>query len=72
MPKVKPAPAEPVTLPAGVRQYLTAAEIAVMLRKELKTIYTMVGQRRIPFRRCGRELLFDPEEIDEWMRKAAA
>jgi excisionase family DNA binding protein len=47
-------------------QFLTVEEIAEMLRLKPRTIYNMVSQRRIPFRKAGRQLLFDVGEIEEW------
>jgi excisionase family DNA binding protein len=55
-------------LPAGVPQYLTVSEVAAMLRLTPKGIYKMVNEKRIPFRKAGAQLLFDPKEIDEWTK----
>jgi len=61
----------PVQLPAGVPQYLTVDEVAAMLRLTPKGIYKMVHEKRIPFRKAGAQLLFDPKEIDEWTKTCA-
>ena len=53
-------------------QFLTVEEVAEMLRLKPRTIYNMVSQRRIPFRKAGRQLLFDFGEIEEWTRSNAA
>jgi putative molybdopterin biosynthesis protein len=53
-------------------QFLTVLEVAEMLRLKPRTIYNMVSQRRIPFRKAGRQLLFDVGEIEEWTRSNAA
>lgn len=53
-------------------QFLTVEEVAEMLRLKPRTIYNMVSQRRIPFRKAGRQLLFDVREIEEWTRSNAA
>ncbi|MFL6335843.1 MAG: helix-turn-helix domain-containing protein [Pyrinomonadaceae bacterium] len=53
-------------------QFLTVVEIAEMLRLKPRTIYNMVSQRRIPFRKAERQLLFDVREIEEWTRSNAA
>lgn len=71
-PRLTLLPGAPVTLPVGVPRFLTVEEVAAMLRMTKRTIYTMVSQRRIPFRKAGRQLLFDAKEIDEWTRDAAA
>jgi excisionase family DNA binding protein len=52
-------------------QFLTVGEVADMLRLKPRTIYNMVSQRRIPFRKAGRQLLFDVGEIEEWTRSNA-
>ena len=62
------APAAP---PAGTPQFLTVAQVATMLHLRPKTIYNMVSQRRIPFRRAGHQLLFDVREIDAWTKSGA-
>ncbi|MBV8857880.1 MAG: helix-turn-helix domain-containing protein [Acidobacteria bacterium] len=61
----------PAPLPAGVPQYLTVSEVAAMLRLTPKGIYKMVNEKRIPFRKAGAQLLFDPREIDEWTKPGA-
>lgn len=53
---------------SGVPQYLTVSEVAAMLRLTPKGIYKMVNEKRIPFRKAGAQLLFDPREIDEWTK----
>lgn len=62
-------PAAPT--PTGVPQYLDVGQVATMLHLRPKTIYNMVSQRRIPFRRAGRQLLFDAREIDAWTKSGA-
>ena len=61
----------PAPLPAGVPHYLTLDEVAVMLRCRPSTIYQLVHKRRIPFRKRGRQLLFEAREIDEWTKECA-
>lgn len=47
---------------------LTVRDVAKRLGVEARTVYAMVAQRRIPFRKPpGTNLLrFDPEEYLEW------
>lgn len=59
-------------LQTNTPQFLTVEEVAEMLRLKPRTIYNMVSQRRIPFRKAGRQLLFDVREIEEWTRSNAA
>lgn len=57
--------------PTSLKCFLTVEEVALILRCKVRTIYNMVSQRRIPFRKAGRLLLFDAQEIDRWTREAA-
>jgi excisionase family DNA binding protein len=41
-------------------------EAATYLRIAPKTLYGLVSQRRIPFRKAGRRLLFLEAELLEW------
>jgi excisionase family DNA binding protein len=52
-------------------QYLTIEEVAAMLRCRPSTIYQLVHKKRIPFRKRGRQLLFEAREIDEWTKECA-
>lgn len=54
------------------QQFLDVQEVAELLHLKPRTIYSMVSQRRIPFRRAGRVLLFDLEEIENWTKECAA
>jgi len=45
---------------------LDVGEAADMLRLAPKTLYGLVSQRRIPFRKAGRRLLFVESELLEW------
>lgn len=56
---------------AGVLHYLTLAEVAALLRCQPSTIYQLVHKKRIPFRKRGRQLLFEAREIDEWTKDCA-
>lgn len=70
-PQLKLVQGAPAQLPAGVPQFLTVAQVASMLHLRPKTIYNMVSQRRIPFRRAGHQLLFDVGEIHAWTKSNA-
>jgi len=52
-------------------QYLNVEEVATMLRLRPSTVYQMVHKKRIPYRKAGRQLLFDPQEIDAWTKNSA-
>jgi excisionase family DNA binding protein len=48
--------------------FLNVNEAAEFLRIAPKTLYGLVSQRRIPFRKAGRRLLFLQSELLEWTR----
>jgi excisionase family DNA binding protein len=52
-------------------QFLKVAEVAELLKVKPRTIYEMVAQNRIPYRKPpGSNILrFDLEEIPEWTRR---
>ena len=56
-------------LPSGP-QFLKVSELAAMLKVKPRTIYEMVAQRRIPYRKLPRSniLRFDLEEIIAWTK----
>jgi len=51
-------------------QLLTVGEAAQLLRLSPKTLYSLVSQRRIPYRKAGRRLLFCLTDLIEWTRPA--
>ena len=53
------------------KQFLKVAELAELLKVKPRTIYEMVAQNRIPYRKPpGSNILrFDLEEILEWTRR---
>ena len=55
---------------AGRARLMDVREAAEMLRVAPKTLYGLVSQRRIPFRKAGRRLLFLESELLEWTRPA--
>lgn len=60
-----------VQLPEPLPKFLTVPEVAALLRLSERTVYDMVSQRRIPFRKAGDRTLFDRDEILEWTRPSA-
>jgi excisionase family DNA binding protein len=60
-----------VQLPEPLPKFLTVPEVATLLRLSERTVYDMVSQRRIPFRKAGDRTLFDRDEILEWTRPQA-
>ena len=52
-----------------VPRFLKVEEVAELLRCKKRTIYDMVEQDRIPYRKVGGRLLFELDEIIEWTKK---
>ena len=52
--------------PVNSPKFLTVEEVAEMLRIKVRTVYEMVSQNRIPFRKAGRRTVFLLDEILEW------
>jgi len=50
-------------------RFLTVDEVAGLLRCKKRTIYDMVEQGRIPYRKVGGRLLFDADEMIEWTKR---
>jgi excisionase family DNA binding protein len=48
------------------RKFLTVNEAAALLRLAPKSVYSLVSQRRIPYRKAGRRLLFLESELILW------
>jgi excisionase family DNA binding protein len=57
-----------ITLPDPLPRFLEVPEVAALLRLSPRTIYDMVSERRIPFRKAGNRTIFDRDEILEWTR----
>ena len=55
--------------PRKVPHFLRVEEVADLLRCKKRTIYDMVEQERIPYRKVGGRLLFDADEIIEWTKR---
>lgn len=52
----------------GLPRFLKVEEVADLLRCKKRTIYDMVEQERIPYRKVGGRLLFDLDEIIDWTK----
>jgi excisionase family DNA binding protein len=49
-------------------RFLTVHEAAELLRLAPKSLYSLVSQRRVPFRKAGRRLLFLESELIDWTK----
>jgi len=50
--------------------YLTVKELSDYLKRSQGAIRNLVLRRAIPFRKPAGRLLFDRQEIDDWIRNA--
>ena len=48
--------------------FLDVKEVAELLRIQRRTVYEMVSQGRIPYRKAGDRTIFLLDEILEWTR----
>jgi excisionase family DNA binding protein len=48
--------------------FLDVKELAEMLRLKTRTIYDMVSERRIPYRKAGDRTIFLLDEILDWTK----
>ena len=46
---------------------LTIEEVSEMVRLKKSTLYTYVAQRKIPYIKLDWKILFDEDEIEEWI-----
>jgi excisionase family DNA binding protein len=53
---------------SALPRFLRVDEVAALLRCKKRTIYDMVEQQRIPYRRVGGRLLFDVDGIIRWTK----
>jgi excisionase family DNA binding protein len=53
----------------GLPVFLTAKELAEMLRVKVRTVYSWVEGGLIPYHKPGRITIFDLDEIIEWLEK---
>ena len=64
-----------ITNQAGTNElrpkFLNVKELAELLRIKTRTVYEMVSQGRIPYRKAGDRTIFLLDEILEWTRPNA-
>lgn len=49
------------------KKYLNIDELAIYISSTKSTIYTKKCRNQIPYTKIGRRLLFDVDEINEWI-----
>jgi len=57
-------------IPVNIKEkrLFSIPEVARFLGIAETTLYTMVSQHRVPFVKVGRRVLFDPVELDKWIK----
>ena len=48
-------------------EYLDLQEAATFIRRSPQALYRMVGRRQVPYRKCGRRLLFKRSELVQYL-----
>jgi len=54
---------------AGMEMYLTAGEVALLLKLSLQTIRRYTMNKTIPFHKVGRVVRYKKSEIEKWVEK---
>jgi excisionase family DNA binding protein len=49
--------------------FLTAAEVAELLKLNIETVYTLVSKNDLPATKIGGQWRFDESEIREWFKE---
>ena len=62
-------PEEILVTVSRLPRFLRVEEVADLLRCKKRTIFDMVEQGRIPYRKAGGRLLFELDEIVEWTKR---
>ena len=52
----------------GKHRFLTAREVAELLRLNVETIYILVAKDQLPAVRVGGRWRFDEQELREWLK----
>lgn len=54
-----------------MREQLNVEHAAKLLGLSIHTLYSYIRYRRIPFRKIGSRVLFDPDELENWLKSKA-
>jgi len=50
-----------------LKKYLNVKELSRLTGLKQSTIYQWVNQRKIPYIKLGKKVLFDPDKINKWI-----
>lgn len=53
---------------SGGQEFFTVDEASSYLRVTKATLYKWIFQRKIPYRKHGRKVIFNKRELDEWSK----
>ena len=51
-----------------IKEYMDIKSLVEYIPLTISTVYTMVHKQKIPFNKIGKKLVFDREEIDDWIK----
>ena len=57
------------TLPLVPRRLVSIQDAAHYTGLSVHTLYTMVSQRRVPYVKLGRRVMFDLTALDTWIKQ---
>jgi len=63
---------EIATHPTGKKETLTHTEAAAFLGLSPKTLYDMVSEKRVPFKKAGSKNLFYRSDLESWLENRSA
>ena len=52
-----------------LKRYLNVKELSGLTGLKQSTIYQWVSQRKIPYIKLGKKILFDPDKINKWIEE---
>ncbi|KEY20342.1 helix-turn-helix domain-containing protein [Kaistella antarctica] len=51
-----------------IKEYMDIKSLVEYIPLTISTVYTMVHKQKIPFNKIGKKLVFNREEIDDWIK----
>jgi excisionase family DNA binding protein len=60
----------PIQEPQEENTYLNIQQVSELINLAVPTIYGLVHRRQIPFIKRGKKLLFEKQDITDWLQKA--
>lgn len=57
-----------ITANLSTSKFLNIAEVSRLLRITVPTVYKLTSQKRIPFKKVGKRLVFVTEDVIAWVK----